>query len=141
MLVEKPHEPIRLAVNRVVVNMAVVDGDLQVFERPKKLDGVVVMAQREFLHAPVRASPRSSVNRELGLSQHIHPGPFLERDLHSQLATGLRSAAMPPSPRLKAKCLGFGLDPGWQQKLHGGRPPTRSLVLKPDRFDEDEANP
>ena len=45
MLVEKPHEPVRLAVNCVVVHVAVVDGDLQVFERANKLDGAIIMAQ------------------------------------------------------------------------------------------------
>jgi hypothetical protein len=57
--------------------MAVVDGDLQVFERTKKLDRAVIVAQREFFHAPLRASPGGSVNRNFGLYEHIQPGPFL----------------------------------------------------------------
>ena len=50
MPIEKPHKPIRFAVNRFMVP-AVVDGDLQVLKRTDKVDRAVVMADGELFHA------------------------------------------------------------------------------------------
>lgn len=63
MLIEKPHEPIRLAVNRFMVP-AVVCGDLKMFNGADEFDCAAIMTEGETFSCPLYPFQTNSVNRE-----------------------------------------------------------------------------